>query len=223
MYDQAKAMCKALGQGKIITSKEIIVTLESLEVELSTARGEIERLREMYKNMVDEEYKDGEIKKQLKEENERLKCCGNCWKYPAANDERVCGHHGGAAGHDTEHNDECWEQRKGNMQLTEFKKRKTLQRYSFDREGSWAANDGKWYWRKDVLELENALEQAEAEKERLRRFEHCFAAQPGETTLECRHDNLCPYCQFQQLKKLVEELESQKCLKHCCERMTFAV
>ena len=36
----------------------------------------------------------------------------------------------------------------------------------------------------------------EAENERLRRFEHCFAAQPGETTLECRHDNLCPYCQF---------------------------
>ena len=26
-----------------------------------------------------------------------------------------------------------------------------------------------------------------------------------------------------QLKKRVEELESQKCLKHCCERMTFAV
>ena len=45
---------------------------------------------------------------------------------------------------------------------------KKLLRYSFDREGSWAANDGKWYWRKDVLELENALEQAEAEKERLK-------------------------------------------------------
>ena len=63
----------------------------------------------------------------------------------------------------------------------------------------------------------------QAEKERLREFNECFAAQPGETTLECRHDDLCPYCQFQQLKKLVEELESQKCLKHCCERMTFAV
>jgi len=185
MYDQAKAMCKALGQGKIITSKEIIVTLESLEVELSTARGEIERLREMYKNMVDEEYKDGEIKKQLKEENERLKCCGNCWKYPAANDERVCGHHGGAAGHDTEHNDECWEQRKGNMQLTEFKKRKTLQRYSFDREGSWPAKDGKWYWRNDVLELENDLEQAEAEKERLKK-----RVEELEKNIKCK----CPKC-----------------------------
>jgi len=40
-------------EGKIITSKEIIETLESLEVELSTARGEIER----------------------------LKCCGNCDLY----------------------------------------------------------------------------------------------------------------------------------------------
>ena len=37
---------------------------------------ENERLREMYKNMVDEECKDGEIKKQLKEEIEQLKSIG---------------------------------------------------------------------------------------------------------------------------------------------------
>ena len=129
----------------------------ALETELEAARGEIEQ----------------------------LKCCGNCWKYPAANDERVCGHYGGAAGHDTEHNDECWEQRKGNMQLTEFKKRKTLQRYSFDREGSWAANDGKWYWRNDVLELENDLEQAEAEKERLKK-----RVEELEKNIKCK----CPKC-----------------------------
>jgi len=61
-----------------------IADLEALEAELKAARGEVER----------------------------LKCCGNCWKYPAANDECVCEHYGGAAGHDTERNDECWEQRK---------------------------------------------------------------------------------------------------------------
>jgi len=41
--------------------------------------------------------------------NERLKCCGNCWKYPAANYEFVCEHYGEAAGCDTDHVDECWE------------------------------------------------------------------------------------------------------------------
>ena len=46
---------------------------------------------------------------------------------------------------------------------------KKLLRYSFDRDGSWPANDGCWYWRNDVLELENALEQAEAENERLKK------------------------------------------------------
>ena len=53
-------------EGKIITSKEIIETLESLEVELSTARGERDSICELY-DLTCEKYE------KLQAENERLK------------------------------------------------------------------------------------------------------------------------------------------------------
>ncbi len=63
-----------------LDSLQIVMTLEKLQRQLAAAR----------------------------EQRDDLRCCGNCTKYPAANDESLCAHYGECAGCDNEWVEECW-------------------------------------------------------------------------------------------------------------------
>ena len=71
----------------------------------------------------------------------------------------------------------------------------------------------------EIKSLEAELSTARGESDSV----HKMFDTEHEQLLRVEKKNKQLQAENERLKKLVDELESQKCLKHCCERITFAV